>query len=410
MLGQANLAHRSAADWGIRGFLAFACVIGCYASITRSVAYVIRASNPSVAYALVPRDGQVSAQQAGAIASSPNATLTDRRRADTLALLALRKDPTAVLAVNALALNRGIRGDVIGARRLFSYAERLSRRDLQVQLWEIEDAVKRGDIGEALSHYDIALRTSNRAPDLLFPILAAAIADPVVCRELAKTLSASPAWGEQFISFVAAHGTDPHSTAQLFAALHNSSVKLPAEADAVVINALVAKNLTDQAWQYYSLIRRGSDRRRSRDPYFNSVLDTPSVLDWVLVNDESTASSIQRIDGGGIEFALPPSIGASILRQVQLLPPGNYRLVGRSSEIDQPASSLPYWTLTCLHNGREVGRLDMMNSTSAGGMFHGTFQVPVGCSIQALVLTARPSSAVSGSSGTIMQAQLVPVR
>lgn len=409
MSRRATLARRSRTDWGTRALLTLACVIGGYISVTRSVAYVVRTSNPSVAYAFAPTDGQVVAEQAGALASSPNASPADRRRAEALAMLALRQDPTAVIAADALALSRVLRGDVVGARRLFGYAERLSRRDLQSQLWAIEDAVTRGNIAEALRHYDTALRTSNQAPDLLFPILAAAIADPIVCRELAKTLSASPAWGAAFINFVASHGTDPRSTVKLFEALYESSIKLPAEASAAVLNALIAKNFTDQAWEYYSLIRKGSDRRRSRDPRFTAVIDAPSVLDWVLVNNESSASSVQRIDGGGIEFSVPPSVGASLLSQVQLLPQGDYRLVGRSSEIDQPASSLPYWTLTCLNDGREVGRVEMVNSSSAGGAFRGTFHVPVGCSIQALVLTARPSGAATGLSGRIVQAQLLPV-
>lgn len=407
MSRQATWVHRSQTEWSIRALLAFACAIGGYVSVTRSVAYVVRTSNPSVAYALAPGDGQVIAQQAGALASSPDSTPADRRRADALAMLALRQDPTAVTAADALALDKGLRGDVVGARRLFGYAERLSRRDLQVQLWAIEDAVKRGNIPEILRHYDIALRTSNKAPDLLFPILASAIADPVICRQLAKTLSASPAWGEAFINFVAAKGPDPLATVSLLKALEESAVKLPPEANAAVLNALLAKNFTDQAWEYYALIRKGSDRSRSRDPRFTATQDTPSVLDWALVNDDSSASSVQRLDGGGVEFAVPPGVGATLLSQVQLLPQGTYMLSGHSDGIDQPATSLPYWTLTCLNDGREVGRVEMTNSTHAGGSFRGAFHVPAGCSVQALVLTARPSGAASGLTGRILQAQLV---
>lgn len=378
--------------------------------MTQSVAYILRTSNPAAAYALALGDGRVTAERARAIASSPDASPEDRRYANGLAMRALRQDPTVGGAADALALNRRLRGDALRAQLLFDYAQRLSRRDLQVQLWAIEDAAKRGNVTGALAHFDIALRTSSKAPDLLFPVLAAAISDPIVCRDLAKTLSAAPAWGGAFIKFVSARGGDPRSTLKLFLALHDSAVVLPSEANVAVINSLLAAGFTDDAWHYYAVIRKGSDRHRSRDPRFTAALDIPSTLDWTLFADGNSGSLLERIDGGGIEFSTPPNVGAQLLRQLQLLTPGEYLLVGRSSGIDQAASSLPYWTLTCQKDGQELGRVEISNSSSTGGEFRGTFRVPAGCVVQALVLTARPSTTSTGLSGRILRVQLVPMR
>lgn len=394
----------------MRAVLAVAAVIGGYTSVTQSLGYILRDQDPARAHALSPGDGRIMARFATQIVSDPEATSADRRRATTLSLRALRQDPTAGAAASALGIIRHIDGDVDGARRLFNYAQRLSRRELQVQIWAIEDAVSRGDIPGTLKHYDIALRTSRNAPDLLFPILAAAISDSQVRSEVVKTLSKAPAWGSAFMSYVAVNGADPRSAAELLSALRRRSIALPGDANAGVINGLIAAGFGDEAWRYYAMIRPGSARRQSRDPRFSAALEAPTLLDWTLFNDDNVTSSIQRGDNGGVlEFAAPPSVGGPIARQLQLLPPGNYRLSGYSGGIDQTASSLPYWVLTCQADGRELGRVEVPNSVQAGGTFRGTFRIPSDCAIQSLTLFARPSGTMLGLTGQLRQVQLVPV-
>lgn len=96
-----------------------------------------------------------------------------------------------------------------------------------------------------------------------------------------------------------------------------------------------------------------------------------------------------------------------MLQQLQLLPPGSYRLSGHTIGIEQPAGALPYWTLRC-QDGRELGRVEVPNSGVANGNFTGTFSVPAGCPVQTLVLMARSSDAIAGQSGQIDRAALMP--
>jgi hypothetical protein len=402
------LARRSVSEWVIRGLLALAAVVLGYVSVMQTFAYTIR-RQVERAHSLSPGDGRITALLAEKL-SAPDATVVDRASADRLARLALRQDPTAVLAASTLGLNMQIRGDVQGARRLFGYAERLSRRDLQTQLWAIEEAVARGDIAGAIAHYDIALRTSRNAPDLLFPILASAISDPSIRTALTKKLITRPSWGDQFIAFASARSTDPRSTAQLFLNLRRAGVPPSRDAEAAIIDALIVGGFADDTWAYYASSHTGSDRRRSRDPRFNARFVTPLPLDWMPVNDGGIATSIQQGDHGGVfDFAAPASLGGPLLRQFQLLPPGGYRLEGRSRGIDQPRSSSPYWVLICRNDWRELGRIDLPNSAQNNGSFVGRFDVPVGCPVQILVLMARPSDALSGLSGQIEWVQLSPV-
>lgn len=386
---------------------AIAALLGYHAA-TFSLAQALAASDIALAHRLAPHDGRITARLAASL-SGPDAVEADRRHADRLARLALRQDPTAVVAVSTLGLNAAARGDTAAARRLFAHAQRLSRRDLQSQLWAIEDAVGREDVPGALRHYDIALRTHPNVAEVLFPVLATASGDPAIRTALIRTLAGKPAWAESFISHVAGQGPDPRATAALFRGLARAGVAVPEAARAAAIDALIARGLAGEAWAYYASTRPGADRRRSRDPRFAAALEAPSQLDWVPVNDAGVSSSIQRGGRGGIfDFAAPASAGGPLLRQLQLLPPGRYRLAGHASGIEQAERSRPYWTLTC-RDGRELGRVVLSNSTDAGGDFGGAFSVPPGCAVQTLALVAQPTDAVAGLSGQIDRVQLTPV-
>lgn len=406
MAARGPWTRRSGIEWSVRFALAALASACAYVGVSRTSAFINYKRDPARAYALAPSDGRIAAQYAQELVGSPASTREDRWRAERLATFALHQDPTAVAAASALGLLRQLGGRTGDARALFAYAQRLSRRDLQTQIWAIEYAVSRGDVANALTHYDIALRTARSAPELLFPILAAAIADPVVRTALVTTLGASPGWGTAFINYVAANGSDPRTAAQLLRALHRAAVKVPPEAQSAVIDALIVGEFSEDVWSYYAAIRPGSDPRRSRDPRFAARLQSPTALDWVAVNDGGVASSIEQSDRGGVfDFSAPPSVGGPLLRQVQVLPAGTYDLAGRSSGINQPAGSRPYWSLTCHRDGREFGRVEMLGG-EADGAFNGTFSVPADCPVQVLTLVARPVETMQGLTGQIQMVQL----
>lgn len=399
------LPRRSAGEWGVRIALALAAAAVGTWSVMQSLAYSERGVAPELAHRLAPGDGRITALLSEKL-SNPNATPTERAEADRMARLALRQDPTAVTAVATLGIDAQIRGDTAGARRIFAYAQTLSRRDLRTQLWAIEDAVSRGDVAGALRQYDITLRTSEYGSNLLFPVLASAIADPAIRVALIRTLAARPAWAPAFTDYVAGNGADPRTVSGLFLGLQRVGAPISGNAKAVLLDALLKGQHYGEAWSYYASIRPGADRRMSRDPRFTAALDAPSPLDWSAIDDTGISASIQREGQGGVfDFSAPSSVGGPILRQMQLLPAGDYMLRGHSSGIN----SRPYWLLTC-PDGRELGRVEIPDSAQSGGNFAGRFKVPLECAAQYLTLVARPSDSVSGTSGQINQVQLEPAR
>jgi len=393
-------------EWAGRTALAAAAAWLGYGAVTHSFAYTIRGKAPERAHRLAPGDGRITALLSE-LRSGPEASLPERAAADRIARLALRQDATAVSAASTLGINGSIRGDDKQARYWFGYAQRLSRRDLRSQLWAIEDAVARNDIPGALHHYDIALRTSRIAPEILFPVLSSAIATPDVRTALVRTLAARPIWTDAFLGHAAVHGPSPQATAQLFRTLP-AGVRVSDDARAMVIDRLVAARSFDDAWVLYAAARPEVDRRRSRDPQFTADMTAPSMFDWNAMNDGGVSSSIRPGKGGGsATFDAPQTVGGMALRQVQMLPPGAYVLQGRSSDVAQPAGSRPYWTLSCI-GGRMLGQIDLPDSAQAGGRFGGRFTVPADCPVQYLLLVLRPSDAIDGVRGQIDMVRLVP--
>lgn len=404
MSGGGITVRQSRTGWISRVLPALGVVILGYVCVTFSLAQVVAKVDPMLAYRLAPYDGRIIALYAASLAE-PDASDADRARLNELARRALQRDPTAVAAVSTLGLNAQMRGDMTAARRMFGYAQRLSRRDLRTQLWSIEDAVTRGDLSAALKWYDITLRTNVATFDTLFPVLGSACDDPQVRSQLIRTLANKPQWGDYFLNYLASNGRNAEATAALFTGLHDAGVAVPEAAVAGAVNALLSNGHRDQAWTYYASIRQDVDRRRSRDPRFSRKLVTPSQLDWTATDDGGVTAVLLE---GAVDISASPSAGGSMLQQAQLLPAGRYRLVVHSQGIDQPEDARPLWTLTC-QDGRELGRVNMSNSAEASGYFFGLMTIPADCPQQTLALVARPSDAISGLSGRIDYAELKPL-
>ncbi len=400
--GGSSISRRSPIDWMIRGALAVLSIALFALSVAAALASVIRSDDPARAYALAPWDGRVTAHLA--LKSVLDLQGKDRSSGGVLAQRALRQDATAASAVTALGMLADEEKDTLRARRLFAYGQLLTRRDLPAQLWAIEDSVARGDVAETLRHYDIALRTSKQASEILFPILVEAIGDDSVRSRLTTTLTAGPPWASLFIEYAAANGANPTATASLFRNLELRKPIVSNIAKELLIARLVAKDLFEDAWSYYAFLHANAHRYTSRDPTFAAALSNPTLFDWQSVAADGLSASMER---NSLDVSASTSIGGIMVRQVQMLPPGEYRLSGHSVGIDQSEAALPYWVLTC-QDGREAGRVVVPNSLSAKGSFSGSMTVPMNCPMQTLALMARSSDAMSALSGQFDRVHLAP--
>ncbi len=401
---------RTSREWGVRGGLAAVALLLGYVSTMQTLGFVSLKVDPERAHGMAPGDGRIAGVLAQRIAAS-DASPAERQRADRMARQALADEPLAVTAITALALNKQLAGDTASARRLFLRSDAMSRRDLGTRLWLIEDAVARGNVTGAMRHYDIALRTEKGAADLLFPILSNAISDPAIAAALRRTLAAKPSWGDAFVFQLGVAEADPIVRAHFLRDLARDGLRVPEATQFGVLNALISIGAINEAWNFYAAQRPGVRRDQSRDARFTMSFETPTAFDWnVSMGDNGISASIQNDPNGGVfDFAAPATVGGVLLQQAQFLPLGRYRLSGKSAEIQQEASSRPYWTLVC-SSGREAGRLELPNSSTDGGLFAGDFVVGPDCPIQYLRLIARPSSSTGGVTGRIERVSLIPVK
>jgi hypothetical protein len=399
--------RRSRRNWFGRIALASgALTLGTW-SLGDSFARVVESADPVQAMALARDNGVILAAAAQQeFSQAPSAD--ENSRAVRLAKLALRRDPTAVEALTVLGLQAQLRNDTERTRALFEYSLQLSRRELRPQIWAIEEAVNRGDIDAALRSYDIALRTSREAPRLLLPTLVSALAEPRVRAGVLEIMASKPVWSDSFLNRVATSGIDPVAGLALFREGASIGLPLTDNLRVALVNVLMAEGETRQAWDYYGEFRRGARRDRSRDPEFTLGPDDRAVFDWMPSTQSGVSAAIlQEGKGGVLDFSLPPATGGVLVQQTQLLPPGTYRLAGRSRGIDQTDRSRPYWALFC-QDGRELGRVEVPNSEIDDGAFEGSLTVPSGCAVQTLSLIARTTDAITGVSGQIERATLVP--
>lgn len=373
-----------------------------------TLANVIAGIDARAANALALGDGRIMAAAAAQeFAAAPDSSKTSM--AAKLAEEALRRDPTAVDALKVLALQAQMRSEEALTDRLFGYSVALSRREFAPQMWRIEKDVARGDIDGALRNYDLALRTSEKARETLFPVLASSIVEPKIRERLITLLEVAPAWNRAFIQFASDKGSQPYAVSQLFRESEGKGFPIETVDEARLVSRLVTRGLMDEAWNYYRTFRSGVDRSRSRDPDFNLGIEAPTPFDWNVGNMPGLSAAILRQgDRGFLDFALPASTRATVVRQTQLLPPGSYSLKGRSQGVDQAERSLPYWVITCL-DGFELGRVDLPASNQAFDTFSLRFSVPSDCPVQNLSLVARVSDKIEGVTGRIENVQIAPV-
>lgn len=371
-------------------------------SVAAALALVIKSDDPTRAHALAPWDGRVTGQLA--LKTVLNLQGKGARFDESLAQRALRQDATTAAAVTALGLWAEEQKNTSRARQLFTYSQKLTRRNLVTQLWAIEDAVERGDISATLHHYDIALRTSKQASQMLFPILVEALGDEKVRTRLITTLTSEPPWAGLFIEYAAANGANPNATTSLFRNLELRKPIVSNVSKELLIARLIAKGLPEEAWHYYASFHANARRDASRDPTFAAALTNPTLFDWQSIASDGLSASMEI---NSLDVSASTSVGGILVRQVQVLPPGVYRVTGHSLNIDQPEVALPYWVLTC-QDGREAGRVAVPNSSSAKGSFSGLMTVPTNCPIQTLALMARSADTMPALSGQFDRVQLAP--
>jgi hypothetical protein len=368
-----------------------------WATLTRAITDVYHLHDPQIALALHAGDPLAlvtSAEQMlidGPVSSSAASTIAGAARR-SIEAQALNPYAAKLLAGVLLA-----RGDVNGMA-LFRVADRMTRRDLGVQLWLVEDAVRRDDISAALAHYDSALRVTASVAPTLFAILSEAIDDPRLWPAFRATIPPSSPWLGAFLRYAAKASRHPASIVGLLA--HYPSLPPRPEFDAFrheLIGQLIARNDFATARMFY-LAQPGADPTMLNSVSIGETAADPryTPFSWRLFNDNAVQSTfVSSSESGGLSIQVTLAEGSSgvIAQKMTLLPPGRYQLVTRQ-HID-PASTTARitWRARCSPNATaptfwQSGPLTPADQSA----FNASIIIPAAC--------AAPTLEVLGDAGS----------
>lgn len=326
-------------------------------------------------------NAQVRANQGWALlGNGQGASEPSLSAAEQLAKAAVRQELINVAAVRNLGLVAATRGDQAKAGELFRAAERLSRRDVPTQMWLIEDHVQRGDVRGALTHYDLAMRSSREAQLMLLPKLAQAAQSLAVARPLSQLAATRPVW---WLAFADQLLTDASATEAV--SLIIAEMKLDPDKEEErerltrAIDKLIGLRDYPRAFSLYRQARAGSPASTVRNGDF-SFADNLSPFEWQLQEDTDLGASIEQRDGAvGPALTLHASEGRSgaVAQQMITLKPGAYQLQLRTGALDQSSATPPEVAIVCVDTVSPLAA-SKLQASGARSVMDLTFIVPAG--------------------------------
>jgi hypothetical protein len=368
--------------------IAIGALLLLWLSAAISIAGATRELRPDFALRLWPGDGLALAALADRILLSRPTDPAAAAQARSLAEAALAREPTSVRAARILAtLSRS--PETMEAR--FAYARRLSRRDLLTNLWFIEAAVQHDDVPGALAQYDVALRTSSRAPQVLFPILNPALAQRHLQTPIASLLATGSAdWVPDFVDFALAEGSQIGNLGRVIVRQPEILARLQPARQARLIALLADQRQFDVGARLYRALS-GTDAAGGGDLGLTIGGEWPP-FDWLTASSgdhgvSQTADGLRAFSQNGSR--------ASVTRRLVRLPAGDYALRSTSTLVSAEGTGGVVWSVACARGqSAPLAILPIGDRPGSRQTRSASLRVPAGCDWQ--WLTLEVSSALDG--------------
>ncbi|HYD12463.1 MAG TPA: hypothetical protein VEC11_06420 [Allosphingosinicella sp.] len=316
-----------------------------------SGANILRPVRPDLAMSFQPFDARARARAAEQRLSTLPISRAQLAEAERLALEALRRDPTIVVAWRTLGIVATARNEEARATRLFRFSGYLSKRDLPTQMWLIEDRVRANDIEGALRHYDAALRAKPDSAAALLPILVAATANDGIVPPLARLLNTNPPWRRPFLTALASNAPDAENFARFVELVIRGAPIEERNIVATRMAALIEQRQYGPALHVYRLLAGGDGRAQLvRNGSFEQPNPYPP-LDWLL-NDQPDFRAEQQAAvpggaGGRLQISASNGAGGVAARQMLLLSPGNYEIRATAGAVEEVRPARLGWSVQC---------------------------------------------------------------
>ncbi len=380
-------SNRSIGIWSYRAAVITATLVLAAVIVGNSIGSNASLLPPAQGMSLAPWDARARLKLAEAELAAGLRAKERLAVAEDLARQALTRDPTLAAAWRTLGLAASAQQRPGEARDILRTAEQVSRRDLGIQLWLIEDAVQRQDVVRALHHYDSALRISLSSREMLFPILGGALAQPQMRAPLAAILSRDPPWAEAFYYSLAE--TPPASGAllDLLRQVDRPQLLRSSAPLRIMVANLAGRSDNGAAERVYRMLNPGADAGALlRNGGFERENAVPP-LDWQI---EQAGSLAIAQENGRLLVDGSSGAGGVIARQALALPGGTYRVSFRHGAEDGRVFR-PSLLIRCARTSAALVSIDDAGAADPAGR---PFTVPASCSDQVIELQVRSEEGV----------------
>ena len=306
---------------------------------------------------------------------------------------ALSDNPFSPDALTLLARVSQAKGDEREAALMMNWAGRSDRRDLESQLWLLDQDVRNARAAAALERIDLVLRAQpSQVSGALTPALAPILTSDAYRSGFVAQLRAKPPWRSFWLGQLLAHSDDFSGMNELFADLQSGDNPPTAAELAAFLNRFVDAGFFDQA--YVAWTKSLPSRALAEQGYlYNARFRYPLTnlpFDWVfapvaqaLIGVETTNEErILDVDffGGRVAF----DHASHLLK----LAPGRYRFSGRERSENLQNERGLRWRLFCAGNPADtLGATELMTGETPWREFGVDFIVPQdNCSYQKLIL------------------------
>lgn len=297
-------------------------------------------------------------------------------------------------------------GSFDAGRPAMTLSDKMTRRDMLVQFWLIEEAVYREDVAGALLHYDSALRTSEESQQVLFPILTDALRDTALWAPFKPFIREPAPWLEDFTRYAVRNTKQP----TVIASMIEQAGGLPRNVVFVALEGELLKRLVegssfaDTAHFYQTL--PGSDPKVLSSATFspNSIDERFTPISWELYNVAGATSTFLREDDGApieLNIVVDTAFTGAISRKLLILAPGRYHLRTEQRLAAAAPGSNVTWEARC---GNGNGPVLWSGETALAEQrrpVEGDILVPAGCPAVTLRLLANAGSGENGADITI---------
>lgn len=322
--------------------------------------------------------------------------LRDNRQDDALRWLseAVRSNPADGRSYALIAQIREAAGDIQGAEAAMRAATAAAPRRTDVQ----EDAgvfwIRRGNVEQALQHFDVALTFSGDARARLFPVLLN-IAEAEPLRPAFGPLLARPlTWWPEFF----AHAARNAASVDTLRALHAMQAAGPNEVTPAALGAYLQRLQNEGLWleSYFAWLNSlGRGPLGTVGNLFNGSFELPISnlgFDWLVDAAPQVQLAFTSTYGatGGKALRVTftgPRVRYRHLRQYLLLGPGAYIVQGRVRPDGLQATHGLQWVVYCLDGKEALAASERFVGSDQWRRFSFAFTVPErDCPVQVMRL------------------------